>query len=158
MVGRRQGGSRRWAADGQADGKKSRRRRRAALRTKTSVTFSGRGRRGWGAGRGGGSPSLPPSLLLPLLPPSSPQRVDLDPSHTDSTVSWCVWPCVCVGLLAVTGQIMTQHKIRSRMRRSLLKRISFWPPARAVFQKTKRLRPGALTLHPPTLCCVSSLQ
>lgn len=41
---------------------------------------------------------------------SSPLQVDLDTSHTDATVSWCVWPCVCVGLLVVTGQIMTQQK------------------------------------------------
>lgn len=42
--------------------------------------------------------------------PSSPLRVDLDLSHTDSTVSWCVWPCVCVGQRVVTAQIMTQQK------------------------------------------------
>lgn len=53
-------------------------RRRAEIRTKTSVTFCG------------------------AFPPPPPLLVDLDPSHTASTVSWCVWPCVCVGLLVGT--------------------------------------------------------
>lgn len=61
-------------------------RRRAEIRTKTSVTFCG------------------------AFPPPPPLVLDLDPSHTASTVSWCVWPCVCVGLVVGTWQIMTQQK------------------------------------------------
>lgn len=65
-------------------------RRRAEIRTKTSVTF------------------------CEAFPPPPPLLGDLDPSHTASTVSWCVWPCVCVGLLVGTWQIMTQQKQSQR--------------------------------------------